>query len=129
MRLQHVSLVYQSTRTVQSTAERIQNYVQRPIRFSQAMDHLPWPTFNRCVQHYNGNRWVKSFRCSDQYRCMAFAQLDYRESLRDIETCLRAQASKLYHVRIPVASREIRWYRATYMVSYKWYRRPSHQSG
>ena len=68
--------------------------------FSQVMDHLPWPIFNRCVQRYNGNRWVKSFRSSDQYRCTAFAQLTYREILRDIETCLQAQANKLYHVGI-----------------------------
>ncbi len=68
--------------------------------FSQVMDHLPWHTFQRCVQRYDGNRKVKSFQCSDHYRCMAFAQLTYRESLRDIETCLRAQASKLYHMGI-----------------------------
>ena len=66
--------------------------------FSQILDHLPWHTFQRCVQRYDGNRKVKSFQCSEQYRCMAFAQLTYRESLRDIETCLRAQPSKLYHM-------------------------------
>ena len=66
--------------------------------FSQIMDHLPWHTFQRCVQRYDGNRKVKLFQCSEQYRCMAFAQLTYRESLRDIETCLRAQPSKLYHM-------------------------------
>ena len=66
--------------------------------FSQIMDHLPWHTFQRCVRRYDGNRKVKSFQCSEQYRCMAFAQLTYRESLRDIETCLRAQPSKLYHM-------------------------------
>ena len=66
--------------------------------FSQIMDHLPWHTFQRCVQRYDGNRKVKSFQCFEQYRCMAFAQLTYRESLRDIETCLRAQPSKLYHM-------------------------------
>ena len=68
--------------------------------FSQVMDHLPWHTFQRCVRRYDGNHKVKSFQCSDQYRSMAFAQLTYRESLRDIETCLRAQASKLYHMGI-----------------------------
>ena len=68
--------------------------------FSQVMDHLPWHTFQRCVRRYDGNHKVQSFNCSDQYRCMAFAQLTYRESLRDIETCLRAQASKLYHMGI-----------------------------
>ena len=68
--------------------------------FSQVMDHLPWHTFQRCVRRYDGNHKVKSFQCSDQYCSMAFAQLTYRESLRDIETCLRAQASKLYHMGI-----------------------------
>ena len=76
--------------------------------FSQVMDHLPWHTFQRCVRRYDGNHKVKSFQCSDQYRSMAFAQLTYRESLRDIETCLRAQASKLYHMGI-VASRATPW--------------------
>ena len=66
--------------------------------FAQVMDHLPWHSFRRCVKRYNGEYKVKSFRCSEQYRCMAFAQLTYRESLRDIETCLRAQPSKLYHM-------------------------------
>ena len=66
--------------------------------FTQLMDHLPWDTFGRCVKRYDGEYKVKSFRCSEQYRCMAFAQLTYRESLRDIETCLRAQPSKLYHM-------------------------------
>ena len=64
------------------------------------MDHLPWYTFRRCVNRYNGNYKVKFFSCSEQFRCMAFAQLTYRESLRDIETCLRAQAKKLYHMGI-----------------------------
>ena len=68
--------------------------------FSQVMDHLPIHTFRRCVQRYNGNRHIKSFTCQDQYRCMAFAQLTYRESLRDIEACLKAQQNKLYHMGI-----------------------------
>ncbi len=68
--------------------------------FSQLMDHLPWHTFRRCVQGYKGDRKVKSFLCSEQYRCMAFAQLTHRESLRDIETCLRAQEKRLYHMGI-----------------------------
>ncbi len=68
--------------------------------FSQLMDHLPGHAFRRCVQRYHGDRWVKSFGCIEQYRCMAFAQLTYRESLRDIEACLRAQSSKLYHMGI-----------------------------
>lgn len=57
-------------------------------------------TFRRCVQRYNGNHKIKSFSCLDQFRCMAFAQLTYRESLRDIEACLRAQENKLYHMGI-----------------------------
>lgn len=59
--------------------------------FSQVIDHLPIHTFRRCVVRYQGNRYVKSFSCLDQYLCMAFAQLTYRESLRAIEACLRAQ--------------------------------------
>jgi hypothetical protein len=66
--------------------------------FAQLMQHLPLSTFRRCVARYAGEHKVKSFSCLDQYLCMAFAQLTYRESLRDIEACLRAQASKLYHM-------------------------------
>ena len=68
--------------------------------FAQLMDHLPAHTLRRCVQRYQGHYKVKQFSCIDQYRCMAFAQLTYRESLRDIEVCLRAQQSKLYHMGI-----------------------------
>lgn len=68
--------------------------------FSQIVDHLPLPTFRRCVNRYQGNRKVIQFSCLDQFLCMAFAQLTYRESLRDIEACLRAQQSKLYHMGI-----------------------------
>lgn len=68
--------------------------------FAQIMGHLPWHVFNRCVSRYGGDRYVKAFSCADQYRCMAFAQLTYRSSLRDIETCLRAQSGKLYHMGI-----------------------------
>ncbi len=68
--------------------------------FSQAMGFLPQHTFRRCVQSYNGDRYIKSFTCQDQYRSMAFAQLTYRESLRDIEACLKAQSNKLYHMGI-----------------------------
>lgn len=68
--------------------------------FAQAMDHLPLHTFRRCVQRYDGNRHIKRFTCQDQFRCMAFAQLTYRESLRDIEACLKAQSNKLYHMGI-----------------------------
>ena len=68
--------------------------------FSQLTDHLPMHTFRRCVQRYQGERYVKRFRCLDQYLGMAFAQLTYRESLRDIEACLRAHQHKLYHMGI-----------------------------
>jgi len=70
------------------------------IIFSQVIDYLPMHIFRRCIQQYHGNYKVKSFSCLDQYLCMAFAQLTYRESLRDIEVCLRAQKSKLYHMGI-----------------------------
>jgi len=68
--------------------------------FSQVMAHLPMHTFRRCVRRYRGHHKVKSFTCLDQFLCMAFAQLTYRESLRDIEACLRAQKNKLYHMGI-----------------------------
>lgn len=68
--------------------------------FSQIMDFLPLHDFRRCVKRYRGNYKVKSFSCLDQFLCMAFAQLTYRESLRDIEACLRAMQSKLYHMGI-----------------------------
>ena len=57
--------------------------------FSQVTEHLPLHIFRRCVQRYQGERYVKKFRCLDQYLVMAFAQLTYRESLRDIEACHR----------------------------------------
>ena len=69
--------------------------------FSQIMTHLPWTTFDRCVQRYRGNRKVRSFRCSQQFRAMAIAQLTHRTSLREIEICLRAHAEKLYHLGFP----------------------------
>src|SRR6059036_3157262 len=68
--------------------------------FAQITQHLPLTTFRRCVARYGGGHKVKSFPCLDHYLCMAFAQLTYRESLRDIEACLRAQAGKLYHMGI-----------------------------
>ncbi len=66
--------------------------------FAQVMSHLPLTTFRRCVARYNGEHKVKHFTCLDQFLCMAFAQLTYRESLRDIEACLRSQSAKLYHM-------------------------------
>ena len=68
--------------------------------FAQLMEHLPLTTFRRCVARYGGHHKVQHFSCLDQYLSMAFAQLTFRESLRDIEACLRAQSSKLYHLGI-----------------------------
>ena len=64
------------------------------------MDFLPWSTFYRIVARYRGDYRIRTFRCTDQFRIMAFAQLTYRESLRDIEACLSAQGAKLYHMGI-----------------------------
>jgi Domain of unknown function (DUF4372)/Transposase DDE domain len=66
--------------------------------FAQLMDFLPWSTFARIVSRYGGDRAVRALPCTEQFRAMAFAQLTYRESLRDIEACLSAQAHKLYHI-------------------------------
>lgn len=66
--------------------------------FAQLMDFLPWKTFHRIIDRHNGDRYVKSMTCADQFRVLAFAQLTYRESLRDIEVSLSAQAAKLYHM-------------------------------
>ncbi len=66
--------------------------------FAQLMDFLPWTTFTRIVDRYGGDHRVRTLCCGEQYRAMAFAQLTYRESLRDIETCLSVHASKLYHM-------------------------------
>jgi hypothetical protein len=73
--------------------------------FAQVMDFLPWKTFHRIVARYGGNHRVRTLSCAEQFRVMAFAQLTYRESLRDIEVCLSAHATKLYHMGIhePVA--------------------------
>lgn len=73
---------------------------QGKLVFAQLMQHLPLTTFQRCVARYQGQHKVKSFSCLDHFLCMAFAQLTFRESLRDIETCLRAHQSKLYHLGI-----------------------------
>ena len=70
------------------------------IVFSQLMDLLPRHEFNKCVRRYRGNRRVRTFSCHDQFLCMAFAQLTYRDSLRDIVTCLRVMKNKLFHVGI-----------------------------
>src|ERR1039458_3209678 len=68
--------------------------------FAQIMDFLPWKTFHRIVDRYSGDHRTRSLSCAEQFRVMAFAQLTYRESLRDIEVCLAAQAGKLYHMGI-----------------------------
>ena len=65
--------------------------------FAQLMDFLPRHEFNACVRRYGGDRRLRGFSCRDQFLCLAFAQLTFRESLRDIETCLRSVPSKLYH--------------------------------
>ena len=66
--------------------------------FSQIIDFLPMHEFRKCVKRYYGNYKMQSFSCLDQFLCMAFAQLTYRESLRDIEACLRSVQTKLYHI-------------------------------
>ena len=68
--------------------------------FAQLTEHLPLSTFRRCVALYAGDHKIKHFTCLEQFLCLAFAQLTYRESLRDIEACLRAQRDKLYHMGI-----------------------------
>ena len=68
--------------------------------FTQLMDFLPIHEFRKCIKRYNGNYKIKRFSCWDQFLCMAFAQLTYRESLRDIQACLRAAQQKLYHMGI-----------------------------
>ena len=70
------------------------------IVFSQLLDFLPKKQFDKCVRRYRGNHRIKTFSCFDQYICMAFAQITSRQSLRDIETSLRAMQSKLYHCGI-----------------------------
>jgi len=66
--------------------------------FAQLLQHLPRYEFNQCVHRYHGNHKVRSFSCLDQFLCMAFAQLTYRESLRDIITCLNSHREKLFHM-------------------------------
>jgi hypothetical protein len=66
--------------------------------FAQLMDFLPWSTFSRIVARYDGDRAARTLSCAAHYRVMAFAQLTYRESLRDIEACLSAQTAKLYQM-------------------------------
>jgi hypothetical protein len=74
-------------------------YVGKPL-FSQVMDFLPWKTFQRIVERHGGDHRVRTLTCAEHFRILAFAQLTYRESLRDIEACLSAQSAKLYHMGI-----------------------------
>lgn len=71
--------------------------------FAQLMEFLPWKTFGRIISRYEGDRGVRTLRCAELFRILAFAQLTYRESLRDIEVCLSAQAGKLYHMGLSQA--------------------------
>lgn len=71
----------------------------RPV-FAQLMEFLPHQEFQRCVKRYNAQKGIRTFSCWDQFLCMAFAQLTHRESLRDIESCLRSVETKLYHLGI-----------------------------
>jgi hypothetical protein len=74
-------------------------YVGKTL-FAQIMDFLPWKTFHRIVNRYDGDYRIRTLNCAEHFRILAFAQITYRESLRDIEVCLSAQASKLYHMGI-----------------------------
>jgi hypothetical protein len=71
---------------------------QDQMVFSQIMDFLPIYEFHKCVRRYNGDYRVKNFTCWNQFLCLAFAQLTYRESLRDIESCLNSMSNRLYHM-------------------------------
>jgi len=66
--------------------------------FAQLLDHLPIHEFRKCVERYRGDHRIKTFSCWDQFMCMIFAQLAYRESLRDVVACLRSQSQRLYHM-------------------------------
>jgi len=82
---------------------------QGKLVFAQVMAHLPLSTFRRCVARYDGEHKVKSFSCLDQFYAMAFAQLTFRESLRDIEACLTTQGQRLYHLGFRSPWRATRW--------------------
>ena len=77
--------------------------------FAQVMEFLPMSAFRNCVARYGGEHNVRTFTSLDQFLCLAFAQLTYRESLRDIETCLRAMRPKLYHMGIRGKISRARW--------------------
>lgn len=84
-------------------------YEHGKLVLAQIMKHLPLTTSHRFIARYGGKHKVKTFSCLDQYLCMAFAQLTYRESLRDIEACLRAQEGTLYHMGIRSSVPAIPW--------------------
>jgi hypothetical protein len=88
----------------ESKIPEVPMYIGKTL-FAQIMDFLPWSTFSRIVDRYGGDLRVRTLRCAEQFRIMSFAQLTYRESLRDIEACLSAQTAKLYHMglRRPVS--------------------------
>ena len=71
-----------------------------PTVFAQIMAFLPLHEFRKCVQRYHGDYKIRKFSCLDQFFCLAFAQLTYRESLRDIVSCLKTMKSRLYHMGI-----------------------------
>lgn len=75
------------------------------LRFAQLMDFIPWTSFARSVARYRGDVRVRTLTCTEQYRAMAFAQLTYSESLRDIEACLNSQPNKLYAMSFPAPVR------------------------
>jgi hypothetical protein len=68
--------------------------------FAQVMEYIPWKTFGRVINRYRGDAGVRMLGCADLFRVMAFAQLTWRESLRDIEVCLTANQTKLFHMRL-----------------------------
>src|SRR3990167_4454742 len=77
--------------------------------FAQVMEYVPWKTFGRIIDRYGGNAGVRTLSCADLFRVMAFAQLTWRESLRDIEVCLAANQAKLFHMGMKgVAARAAR---------------------
>ncbi len=78
----------------------MQSMYEGKLIFSQLMDFVPWRRFQTCVKRYRGDYKVKAYTCAEQFRVMAFAQLTYRHSLREIETCLRAVKTKLYHMGV-----------------------------
>ena len=79
------------------------------LLFAQLMDFLPWTSFARDVAPYGGDHRIRTFSCAEQYRAMAFAQLTYRESLRDIEACLNARPNKLYAMGFRSPVRRLHW--------------------